>query len=575
MTIEKCFYLNLDKNTDRRKHLEHELNRSNLLKDKCERVSAVDGSLIHPRYVKKGLLTENAIDDILSEMITAWGLSITQGALGVILSYISLFEKIKDLKTPVITFEDDIKITENFDDYLNEILKELPDDFDVCYLGYGDTTIESTTYSKHLSIPKGRITCLPGLVISPSGAEKLLDLIKNLDNQIDTAITEHFNKLKVFISNQKIVQIPNEHGSDIQGNKNCKKNYAKQNYIFSTLAIGNDSNKKALLLSKDLKYFDQKILIVTDQPETFETAPNVITHYFKPNKFSYNHKIICFEEGFKLAEAVVCVDSDCRILYKTYKNTLSRLALIIPPGFHPSWDWGLIARHDSNFFQSKDVCGRVSGYGELALSLCKEKNIDYEQAYHFQEGVVVVSKENGKENIFLENWSYLANKLDQYELDNESGRIGVGEGNLIGLALVKSGMTKHSPEVCNILGENIKYNFYGGYREETFKNCPGRKMVPTAYAEEITSKSVFVKFKDKQISLDFSLNKVDESTYMIAFEWNKNNAVEFLDHEFKVNGNVFHFESEKTNELYFKKESSLEVFHSFDWYGEKDWKQIL
>lgn len=573
--IERCFYLNLDKNTDRRNHIEKELKKSSLLGSLYERMPAVDGSTIHPRYIQKGLLTENAIDDILSETVLVWGLSVTQGALGVILSYIKLFEIIKDCKNPVITFEDDIKLSADFDSYLNQILKELPPDFDFCYLGYGDTNIELNPYSDHLSIPGGRITCLPGLIISPKGAENLLNVLKNLDNQIDTALTNHFNKLKVFVVNKKIAEIPNEHGSDIQGNKNCKKNYQKQNYIFTTLAIGNDANKKAFYLAKDLKYFDQKILIVTDHPKEFESCSNVIIHEFKPDRFSYNQKIICFEEGFKIADAVVCIDSDCRILYKTYKNTMSRLSLLIPPGFHPSWDWGLVTRPSSNFFNSKDISDRVSGYGELALNLCKELNIGIDKAYHFQEGIVIVSKEEGKEKEFLKTWSHLADKLDEFELNNNATRIGAGEGNLIGLALVKSGMTKHSSEVSNILGENVKYNFYGSHREETFKNSMGRKMVPTAQGEEILSKSLLVDFEDKKISLNFSLNKIDDNTFMVSFEWNKNNAVEFIDHEFKVNDNIFHFESEKTNEFYFSKTPSLEIFHTYDWYGQKDWKQIL
>jgi len=573
--IEKCFYLNLDKNVERKQHVEKQLEKSTLLSSIYEKFSAIDGSLIHPRYIQKDLLTENAIDDILSETVTAWGLSITQGGLGVILTYLKLFEIIKDCKNPVITFEDDISLSSNFDAYLNNILEELPLDFDYCYLGYGDDKIETEQYSKHLSIPKSRVTCLPGLLISPKGAQKLINILKNLDNQLDTALTQHFHQLKVFIANEKIVQIPNEHGSDIQGNKNCKKNYQKQNYIFATLAIGKDSCNKALNLAKDLKYFDQRLLVVTNNSQSFKTCSNVILHEVKLEYFSYNQKIICFEEGFKIADAVVYIDCDCRILYKTYKNTMSRLSLIIPPGFHPSWDWGLIARKENTFFNSKDVFDRISGYGELALNLCKKLNIDIKQAYHFQEGIIILSKEEGKEKEFLKTWSYLANQLDDFEIKNNASRIGVGEGNLIGLALVKSGMTKHSPEVSNILGENIKYNFYGDYRDETFKNCPDRKMVPITQGEEILSKSLMVDFENKKISLDFCLNKIEDDTLMISFEWNKNNAVEFLDHEFKVNGNVFHFQSEKTNEFYFKKESSLEIFHTYDWYGQKEWKRIF
>jgi len=92
--IRYCYYLNLDKRTDRKEHIENELAKSNQLYQVYERFPAIDGTTIHPRNVSEGLLTENAICDILANKISAWGLSLTQGGLGVLLSYLALFDKI-------------------------------------------------------------------------------------------------------------------------------------------------------------------------------------------------------------------------------------------------------------------------------------------------------------------------------------------------------------------------------------------------------------------------------------------------------------------------------------------------
>ena len=572
--IKNCFYINLDRRIDRRKHIERELDKSEILSKVRCRFPAIDGSEIHPRTVPAGILSENAIDDILQETTPAWGLAITQGGLGVILSYLKLFKLIAAADSPCVTVEDDVELVDNFDEKFIRIVDDLPPDFDICYLGYGDTNTEIRKYSTLLSVPIGRVVCLPGLIISPNGANKLLSICKNLDNQIDTAISVKFNELNVFIVNDQIVKIKNQLSSDIQGDVNCRKKYKRQNYIFSTLAIGDNSVKNAILLSRDLKYFDQKIIVVTDKPDQFSSLSNVIIVEHYPKRFSYNDKRICIYEGLRREDAVVCIDSDCRILYTTFKNAISKMSLNISPGFHPSWDWGKICRQGNKFFSSGDVVGRVGGYGELAFELCTRLNINYSTAYHYQEGILVVCKDTGKEKTFIDTWNSLATILDNHEQVNNSERIGVGEGNLIGLALVKSGMAINSTEICNIFGENVKYNFYGANREDQLRKFPGRKIVISSTIRDILSKTTYVEFNSVKVLLEFTVGELDDATNILVYKWNQNNVVEFLDHEFKINDRIFHFQSDKTGEFYFKKTEELKIYHTYCWYGNVDWKLL-
>jgi GR25 family glycosyltransferase involved in LPS biosynthesis len=309
----------LEKRVDRKSFIESELNKSSLLKDIYKRFDAVDGSTVNPRTLETGLLTDNAIQDVLMDTITAWGLSMTQGGLGVLMSYLNLFKEISELDSPTITFEDDVEIDESFDEKLKMILSELPEDFDYCYLGYGDHKVESIPFSENLSIPKGMITCLPSLIISPNGAKKLISKLKNIDHQIDTALYNRLREFNVYVSNDRIVRVKNKFTTDIQGNNSCKKNYKKQNYIFSTIAHGENANRNAVKLAFDLNYFNQKLLVVTNQRDLFEPLDNVIIVDYPDKVFSYNDKVICFEEGFKIEDAVVYIDSDCRIFYKNHK----------------------------------------------------------------------------------------------------------------------------------------------------------------------------------------------------------------------------------------------------------------
>jgi GR25 family glycosyltransferase involved in LPS biosynthesis len=570
--IKHCFYINLEKREDRKIFIENELNKSKHLKNIYKRFDAVNGYQIHPRSVKDGLLSQNAINDILMDTITSWGLSLTQGGLGVLLSYIKLFELIETLDSPVITFEDDAVLDENFDNLFEKILNELPSDFDFCYLGYGDIKLEKIYYSENLSIPKGMITCLPSLIISPKGAKNLLEKLKNIDNQIDTAIYTKCKDLNTFVSNQKIVQVKNSFVTDIQGNNSCRKEYKKQNYIISTIAVGENANKNALKLCCDLNYFKQKILVVTDKKEFYEQLPNVIVSEYPNKRFSYNNKIICFEEGFKIEDCVVYIDSDSRIFYKDYKNCYSNFLRIVEPGFHPSWDWGKINRDGGGFFDSTDISVRVSGYGELALKICKELDVPIEESFHYQEGIIIISKDDNKEIELLDTWKKLSSVLDEYEIKNNSSRIGLGEGNLVGLSVAKSGIKVNSNDVSNYIGDNLKYNFCsGGQINDYLKNYPDRKTVKIGDGVLLKTNVLDINFKNVNIDLSYTVHEMNDNLQILTFEWNRNNNVEFLDHEFKIHDVVYHFNSEKHGELIFEKKINTKIYHTYDWYGEKDW----
>lgn len=575
--INKCYYINLDKREDRLSHIKNEINKSNVLKIISQRFSAVDGSYIHPRSVNEtypNLLSEKAISDILSDEIAQWGLSITQGGLGVILSYIKIFEEARDKNLFILTLEDDVHLHDNFDNLLNNVINELPSNFDLCYLGYGGDDIQKKYFSENLSIPTGIVTCLPSLIISPEGANKLLNILKNIEHQIDTVIYCNFNKLNVYVSNTKLVEIKNQLSTDIQGNNNCIKNYKKQNYIFATLAYGDNSNKNAINLVKDLQYFNQKVLVVTDRPELYSNIENVITIDYPKNNFSYNDKLYPFEYGLNYEECVFFVDSDTRIFYEDYKKTLTNFFRVLESGFHPSFNWGKLTREENNFFIGKDINQRIEGYNEIALKLSEELNIPIDDAYHYQEGVLCLCKDNGKEKVALDTWKKLAEKLDEYEIKNGVKNVGVGEGNLIGLGIAKSGIKIHGHDFCNALGEYLKYNFYGDRIDFFAKTHPNRKTPFVTEGELIKKNKRYIKFRDKNIDLSYSIFIHDNEFLVLKFNWNNDNIVEFLDHEFRINDEIFHFFSDKTNHFFFKRTDKFELYHTYDWYGEKNWELI-
>ena len=55
--IKHCYYINLEKRTDRKSFIEEQLNKSEILRDVYQRFDAVDGLTVHPRSLDKNLLT--------------------------------------------------------------------------------------------------------------------------------------------------------------------------------------------------------------------------------------------------------------------------------------------------------------------------------------------------------------------------------------------------------------------------------------------------------------------------------------------------------------------------------------
>jgi GR25 family glycosyltransferase involved in LPS biosynthesis len=201
--IEKCYYINLEHRLDRKANIERQMQTLDLAK-KTFRYKAVEGAFVNAEKFKGDLLSERGIDDLSSNACKVWGLSLTQGALGLILTHINIYNEIILNDKNFLIIEDDVRIAENVDSELKKVLLELPDNFDICYLGYCNTPFDKKPYSENLSIPFGQLSCTPALIISPSGAAKVKSFIKNIDHQIDTFLYSNFHRLNVFISNKKL-----------------------------------------------------------------------------------------------------------------------------------------------------------------------------------------------------------------------------------------------------------------------------------------------------------------------------------------------------------------------------------
>jgi len=117
----------------------------------------------------------------------------TRGQLGCLLSHLSLWHNLLSSNPPhLITLEDDCILGPTFSTHVNNILAELPSDYDFCYLYVFDDHYKNTddvTIPGKQFINKAYYTwCTLSYIVSRAGAQKLIDNFKNIDLPLDEKI---------------------------------------------------------------------------------------------------------------------------------------------------------------------------------------------------------------------------------------------------------------------------------------------------------------------------------------------------------------------------------------------------
>lgn len=115
-----------------------------------------------------------------------------------------------------IIMEDDITLTDKFDLKLNFIIKYLPSDWDVYFIGLNK--IYGTPVNKYIKrlysfvSPIGiENSGLFGYIVNKKGLRKLLSICKNMTSDsfrteyIDHKIRKHFSSMNVYSGNQNLV----------------------------------------------------------------------------------------------------------------------------------------------------------------------------------------------------------------------------------------------------------------------------------------------------------------------------------------------------------------------------------
>jgi hypothetical protein len=213
-------------------------------------------------------------------------------------------------------------------------------------------------------------------------------------------------------------------------------------FCFCSLAIRKPYRDLALELAKDLERHAPGtcLVILTDQPKAFSHQKNVLAFYHRQQGIGcYHDKRFAIAKGLTLFDTCIFIDADMRVL----EPLPQEMSWTTAPGLtarscHPmSKHYAPIQAGTASPKLIKEFQVTQAAAQKLGLSL---EDPEVKFVYEF---LLCITKDSGKETEFLEWWERLARYFELMGIYD-------GEGNAIGLAAAKAGMTARWGEMNGI-----------------------------------------------------------------------------------------------------------------------------
>jgi GR25 family glycosyltransferase involved in LPS biosynthesis len=207
--IDNIYLINLDKRPDRLSYFDNNVCSKSTLLSSYTRYAGIDGSLLSENILYS-IITDQGKKYMLDDHKTK-GLYLTRGAIGLALTYKYIVE---NCNNNILILEDDIDIVDNFDNELQECLNNLPNDWDIFYLGWCDSRhLKIESVNTHINLLSGQVNGTHAWMINPRMKAKFSSIFP-LTYQIDTAI--YLNKDLIKYASYKKLVLRKNMGSDIQ-----------------------------------------------------------------------------------------------------------------------------------------------------------------------------------------------------------------------------------------------------------------------------------------------------------------------------------------------------------------------
>jgi len=258
--VDNVYLINMDKDIDRLEKITKECNKVNIKFEKFSGIKVTD-------------LSQNILDKYIPKEIQKYG---TDAMLGCGLSHLFIWKDAvnKNYKN-ILVLEDDVYFTDDFNEYLQNVMEEVPDDYDILYLGYSEIlclkpkNVKSFNYIYKPIFPL--LTHV--MIISNKGLKKLLKIITKIDDHIDWKIALNKDKLNIYASKKKIVNQlwKNSNNSDLS-----KSQFPKIiNYYFDEVNDCNDIPINYYYNFQLYKYKNYKISRITYSIFNFGILANI------------------------------------------------------------------------------------------------------------------------------------------------------------------------------------------------------------------------------------------------------------------------------------------------------------
>ena len=201
---DQIYLLNIPRLKERRDYMLNEFKNNNL---KVNTHYGVDKHDINEQFLqnllKKGKITQDYFNKSKNSK---------KGTLACLLTHVGLWEKLKESKYDhFLIFEDDCHILPNFSEKAHKYLQEVPDDWDMIWLGHG--RLKGKKITPNVLVPENN----PGeglnalhhcYMIKKSSVDKFLNFIYPLDTHIskDSIIRKNFDKFNAYFIVESLAQ---------------------------------------------------------------------------------------------------------------------------------------------------------------------------------------------------------------------------------------------------------------------------------------------------------------------------------------------------------------------------------
>jgi len=233
ITINKTIVINMKKDKERLDYIKKQCQKANI---KFERFNGIDGTKLNIDELQKNKSIKIYESSFFNHNMQ--GRNSLKGSIGCALTHKKIWKQITNSnKKNTLIFEDDVIIPKNFFKKFNFYSKQIPNDWDIIFLGgvriFGKHITKNII--KAVSTPNNIMNnCgLYAYIVNKNSAQKLINKCNPINNYIDIQINRHYNTINAYYIQPNIIK----HNFKIKSSRNHNKKFKYPKYFIEESKI--------------------------------------------------------------------------------------------------------------------------------------------------------------------------------------------------------------------------------------------------------------------------------------------------------------------------------------------------